>query len=266
MIHPKDKAHQAMPPQYLGIIDFDSAIYRCAAVYEEDEDGLDGAKLTLMSFVQNNIVNVCRCEEYLFLVTGENNFRHNIAVSKPYKGQRAQEKPQHYLELFDWAIGHFHCLVAEGVEADDWAVNCHQKYQGHSVLIGMDKDNLQSAGWHYNFVTKESKYVTQEEAHWCLAFQMLIGDPGDNIPGLVGVGKAKALKLFAERPGVPPMRVVYDIYKAKGLLNKYYEEQYRLLYMLRDEVIDFESSFVKMKPVVEFEPIEDGDNSFEGVE
>jgi hypothetical protein len=263
MLHPKDKPPQVLPKLYLGVIDFDSAVYRCAAVHEDDEDGLSSAKVTLMSFVQDNIVNPCQCEEYLFIVTGQENFRHDLAFTKPYKGQRAQEKPIHYLPLFDWAIEHFGCLVADDMEADDYAVNIHQKYQGNSVLIAIDKDGLQSSGWHYNFVKKEARFISQEEAQWCLAFQMLRGDPGDNIPGLAGIGEAKARQFFEDSPELPPMRVVYNVYKSKGLLGDLYNEQYALLYMLRDTIIDAEAYFTKHKAVTEFEEVE-GD--FTGVD
>jgi len=256
VIHPKDKPHEQLPQLYLGVIDFDSAVYRCAAVHEDDEDGLDSAKLTLISFVQENIVNPCHCTEYLFIVTGRDNFRHELAVSKPYKGQRQSEKPIHYYELFDWAIEHFNCLIAEGMEADDYAVNVHQRYQGCSVLIGMDKDNLQSSGWHYNFVTKIAKCISQAEAHWCLAYQMLAGDAGDNIPGLVGIGDAKAKKFLAESPLVPPMLVAYNVYASKGLSGNYFKEQYGLLCMLKDTIVDFEEHFFSIKPVSEFAPVE----------
>lgn len=262
MQHPKDKATETLPKLYLGVIDFDSAVYRCAAVHNDDDEGLGDAKLTLMSFVQENIVNKCQCEEYLFVVTGQENFRHGLAFTKPYKGQRAQEKPIHYLELFDWAIAHFGCLVADEMEADDYVVNVHQKYQGDCVLIGIDKDNLQSTGWHYNFVKAEARHISQREAQWCLAFQMLRGDPGDNIPGLAGIGEAKARQFFIDSPELPPMQVVYNVYKSKGLLGDLYNEQYQLLYMLRDTVIDAEAYFTKHKPVTEFAEVE-GD--FEGI-
>jgi len=262
MNHPKDKPNQVLPKLYLGIVDFDSAIYRCAAVHEDDVDGLDDAKLTLMRFVQENVVNPLNCMEYVFIVTGEYNFRHAIAVSKPYKGQRKIEKPIHFLPLFEWAIEHFNCAITNTVEADDWAVNLHQKYQGTSVLVGIDKDNLQSSGWHYNFVTNIGKFITQEEAQWCLAYQLLVGDPGDNIPGLVGVGAAKAAKLFEASPDLPPMMVAYQAYKEKGLLKEYYKEQYRLLYMLRDDVVDFETSFIKLEAVTEFEDSAMSDEDF----
>jgi len=257
MQHPKDKPHQQLPNLYLGIVDFDSAIYRCAAVHNDDEEGLVDAKVTLFEFVQNNIVNPTGCEKYLFLVTGPDNFRHDVATTKPYKGQRPTEKPIHYLELLDWAIIQFNCLVSVNVEADDYAVNCHQKYQGSSVLIGIDKDNLQSSGWHHNYSTGVSKFISLSEAQWSLAYQMLAGDPGDNITGLYRVGKATAEAYLKDSPA--PMKTVYDVYEEKDLLGAYYTEQYRLLYMLRDEVIPFEGNFITVlkSDSTEVEAIED---------
>jgi len=57
MVHPKDAAPQALPKLYLGIVDFDSAIYRCSAVFEDDEGGFPSACKALVDFVQTNIVN-----------------------------------------------------------------------------------------------------------------------------------------------------------------------------------------------------------------
>ena len=37
--------------------------------------------------------------EPMFFLSGENNFRKEVAVSKPYKGNRKQPKPFHYYNL-----------------------------------------------------------------------------------------------------------------------------------------------------------------------
>lgn len=258
--HPKNKPTLVLPLLYLGVVDFDSVIYRCAAVHEDDEYGIESAKLTLIDFVQTKIVNATKCAKYLFVVTGPDNFRRDIAVTKIYKGQRATEKPFHYQELLDYAIERYHCLISDRVEADDYAVNCHQKYQGSSVLLGIDKDNFQSSGWHYNFVKEEARFITLIEAQWCLAYQMLAGDPGDNIQGLWRIGDKKAIGFLTEgnERELPPMAVVYNKYKEFGMSREFYTEQYRLLYMLRDEVIDFEADFIELKAVTEFKE-EEGD-------
>ena len=266
MKHPKHKHATKLPLLYLGIVDFDSAIYRCAAVHEEDDHGLPSAQNTLNDFVMNDIVERTRCQKYVFITTGPENFRREIAVTKAYKGHRQVEKPQHYQALFEWAILKYNCLISENMEADDWAVNLHQKYQGSSVLLGIDKDNIQSAGWHYNYVTNKPFFITPAEAQWSLAYQMLAGDPGDNIQGLYRIGDAKAQAFLDEgdKLEVPPMATVWKVYKQLGHTWEFYKEQYRLLYMLRDTMIDFESSFVELKP---FNPYEDSDeDGFIGID
>lgn len=267
MIHPKNKNPEILPKLWLGIVDFDSAIYRCAAVHNDDEYGIDSAKLTLIDFVQTQIANKTNCAKYVFIVTGPENFRRDIAVTKAYKGQRASEKPIHYQELMEWAIVRYNCVISEGMEADDYAVNCHQKYQGSSVLLGIDKDNLQSSGWHYNFVTGEARFITPYESQWALAYQMLAGDPGDNIQGLWRIGDKKAIAYLdeGEELGIPPMHTVYSAYKGLGLSNEFYVEQYRLLYMLRDTMVEFERSFIEIEVVSDFDELEAEEDGFIGV-
>lgn len=265
MIHPKDKAHQQPPQLFLGIVDFDSPIYRCAAVWEDDtECGLESAKLELISFVQNNIVNKLRCDNYLFVVSGCNNFREVVAVTKPYKGNRKGDKPIHYLALRAFAITHFDCLISNNCEADDYVVNCHQRYQGSSVLVGIDKDNLQSSGWHYNYGKGIGFFVTPYEAQWSLAYQLLVGDSGDNIQGIKGTGDKTARKVLEDSKA--PINTAIEYYKSKGLSFDFLVEQYRLLYMIRDEVLDFEHHFKVIDYVSPIEPIDDDEGDFVGVE
>ena len=263
MQHPLKIPHQELPNLYLGIVDFDSPIYRCSAVHNDDEiSGLESAKLTLLRFVQENIVNPTRCDDYLFVITGENNFRHERAVSKPYKGQRQQDKPIHYLELRDWAIEQFGCLVSSDCEADDYAVSCHTRYQGQSVLIGMDKDNFQSPGWHFDYTKHIARYVSLAEAQYSLAYQLLRGDPGDNIPGLPGVGEAKAAAILDNATGAF-MKVARDEYVKRHLHPYYYTEQFDLLYMLRDLDVDFEGWFIQLE-VNTKDGFEEEEGDFEG--
>jgi len=154
------------------------------------------------------------------------------------------------------------------MEADDYAVNCHQKYQGSSVLIGIDKDNFQSAGWHFNFVNKEARHTSQLDAQWLLAYQMLVGDAGDNIQGIFRVGDVKARLILAEGAelGLPPAHTVYLVYEELGLLDGgLYEENHRLLYMLRDTFVPFEEHFKELEYKSE-DGFSDSEGDFTGVE
>jgi len=58
----------------------------------------------------------CNMELYL---TGENNFREEVATILPYKGNRTQDKPVHYQRIKEYLISKHHAEVIDGQEADD---------------------------------------------------------------------------------------------------------------------------------------------------
>ena len=247
---------------HLAIIDLDSAIYKCSAVHNDDEEqGLEFSIDTLRHFVQDNIVNPLAAKNYLFVTTGDDNFRYEVAVTKPYKGQRSGEKPIHHAGLLAWAKQEYNCFTYEGVEADDVVVAVHHKYQGSSILVGIDKDNLQSPGWHYNYSKQEARFLFPIDAQYSLAYQMLTGDAGDNITGIMRVGDKGARNQLSQYEC--PFDAVWAMYKEKGLSWEYYAEQYQLLYMRRDIIAPFENYFVQLEALSGVEPIEDEEDNKE---
>lgn len=236
---------------YLGIVDADSILYRVASACEEETQEI--AEYTLRSFVDNSIVAPTECKKYIFCFTGGSEQRRNIAVTKPYKGQRKKEKPKHLEHLKKYAISKYNGLIVEPHEADDVVIAIADKYKGWSVLLGIDKDAKQFSTWHHNYSKDETFFVTPEYAQWHLAYQMLIGDAVDNIPGLPNIGPKKAEKLLEANRDKPPMEVVWEAYKDRGMPEEYYEEQYRLLYMLRDIVYPFEKHFIEIETTTTIE-------------
>lgn len=232
-----------MNKHYLGVVDADSILYRVASACEEETAQV--AEITMDSFIRDSIIEPTDCKEYVFCFTGGSEQRREYAVTKPYKGQRKKEKPTHLDHLKAYGMDRYKGLIIEPHEADDVVIAIAQKYQGWSVLCGIDKDAKQLSGWHYNYVKNDMFFVTPEQAQWNLAYQMLIGDNVDNIPGLPKIGPKKAATLFSDNTDIAPMRLVYDFYKERGMEPEYYEEQYRLLYMLRDIVYPFEDHFIK---------------------
>lgn len=231
--------------RYLGIVDADSILYKVAYVTEEEteEEAFD----TLRAVIYKTIYQPTRCEEYIFCFSGDDNFREDVAVTKPYKGNRVDKpKPKHLKALKKYAMAEYNGLILSGLEADDIVVAIHQKYAGTSVLIGIDKDAKQSVGHHYNFGKDIHFYVTPEQAEINLQTQMVTGDTVDNITGLPGYGPKKAEKLFNSSPETAPSRLVYDLYKELGYDEDYYLEQLTLLYMKRDIVYPFEEHFIKL--------------------
>jgi len=239
-----------MKNKYLGIVDADSILYRVSIMCEDET--YEKAEDTLRAFLWNNIYKPTLCKQYAFCLSGGESGRNHVAITKPYKGQRTQEKPKHLKALRKYFTEAYKAFSVDEYEADDVVISLYEKYRGDAVLIGIDKDAKQMAGLHYNYHQNHEKFftVSGKESQRYFFTQMLTGDNVDNIPGLPRVGIKGAEKLFEENPDVPPAKLVWDLYKEKGFDWDYYDEQYYLLRMQRDIIYPYEDHFVDMKEFV----------------
>lgn len=77
-------------------------------------------KLDHANFILNKWVNAAGCDSAkLYLTDGKSNFRIEIAVSKPYKGQRTEDKPPYFEEIREWLLEFHGAKMSECNEADD---------------------------------------------------------------------------------------------------------------------------------------------------
>lgn len=176
------------------LIDADLLTYRIGYTTEEEEEAV--ALYALDEYIKENITLPIKAD-YKYFLTGSNNFRFNVAVTHPYKGNRKQPKPTHYGALRQHLITKYNAEVVHGEEADD-KIGIMQ--DGDSVIVSIDKDLNNIPGWHYHFVNKELYYVDDTTAARNFFKQMLIGDAADNIKCIDGVGKVKAGKLLDGLP------------------------------------------------------------------
>jgi hypothetical protein len=196
--------------------------------YQAIEDKV-GEKLTIRAFL-----------------SGKTNFRQSIAVTRPYKGNREENtKPTYYDAIGEYLLSNWEAVTTADYEADD-AIGIEAmaaRERGESVVVvSNDKDLDQIPGWHYNWVTKEFYEVSPKEAKTNLFTQILTGDSTDNVPGLSGIGPAKAAKLLAEcKTPLDMVDAVADAYKTHALLFNsreqtwadYLLEQAQLVYILK---------------------------------
>jgi 5'-3' exonuclease len=138
----------------------------------------------------------------VWLTDGPSNFRINLAKTAVYKGNRVAAKPIHYEALREYLKEVWSAEVVYGEEADDamaieqWkAVQMGEEEA--TCICTIDKDLDMVPGYHYNFVTDNMYYVTEQEGQLWFYTQLLMGDPTDNIIGIQGVGPKKAEKLLA---------------------------------------------------------------------
>ncbi len=178
---------------------------------------------------------------YKLYLTGPGNFREAIATLLPYKGNRdPTHKPKYYKELKDYMLSKHDAIVVEGMEADDAMAMEQWRHRDRSTVIAtIDKDLDMIPGWHYNLNSKEQYWVDIDRANYFFFWQMLVGDSTDNIPGIKGIGKARATKALEHLIGDTEAmkQTVWDMYQKQYGDNAElaYNEVASLLWMIREE-------------------------------
>lgn len=160
------------------------------------------------------MIEMTGADECTIFLSGDTNFRNEVATLKPYKGNRVSSKPVHYQAIRDHLVSKYDAVISDGVEADD-LLGIHQEID--TVICTLDKDLDMVPGSHYNWRREELYWVTEPEAIHNFYNQLLMGDAVDNIPGVPGIGKAKAAKILAGLTHEP------DLYEAtlQAYIDKY---------------------------------------------
>jgi hypothetical protein len=178
------------------LIDADSLIYAVGFSANDVEAPY------AISRLEATMIELCmdiECDDYKGFLTGKGNYRNDIAVTAPYKGQRVADKPTHFTALREHLINSWGFVVTEGIEADDAvAIAAYAEPEDDTIMVHIDKDLNQLRGWHYNYRKKEKYYVPEFAGLVSFYTQMLTGDRIDNIKGIKGIGPVKAAKLLKD--------------------------------------------------------------------
>lgn len=188
----------------IALLDSDIFAYRAAASCENESDKtakktLDGLVVDTLMYGVDSVFKDCFTDKWELFLTGKNNFRYDIAKTAPYKGNRVNKpKPKYLGILREHLVTEWGAVVAEGQEADDAIAIRATELKEDCIVVSVDKDLDQIAGWHYNFVKNTGYYITPEEALHKFYMQLLTGDTADNIKGLRGIGPVKAAKILGD--------------------------------------------------------------------
>jgi 5'-3' exonuclease len=160
------------------LIDFDSAIFYSS------KDTIENSIENLKSRI-DYMLKKTKSDRFILFLTGSRNFRYDLYSE--YKANRKTGKPHtlKYLKtLKAYAIEEYLACLIQELEADDVVVYYSNKLK-NSKVCSPDKDVLnQNLGSNFNYGRDEWVDVTRESADRFLAWQLLCGDAGDNIPGV----------------------------------------------------------------------------------
>jgi len=218
------------------LIDGDIIAYRAA--FSTEQMGLSDTKAKvddLIEFILDKTVLFPEIGlDYVVYLTGKGNFRHDIAKSHVYKGNRKSvQKPRHLQTARDHMESKYQAIISQGEEADDLIAMEAAKLDYKACVASIDKDMLQIPCWHFNIVRGD--YIKVEPFGGIKFFykQILTGDRADNIVGLWKVGEVKASKIL---DGADTEDELWDrVIKAYDGDEERVIENARLLWLRREE-------------------------------
>lgn len=223
------------------LIDGDMLVYRVGFACDEETE--DVAVRTLDNYLSEMVMDLS--EHYtssIVYLTGKGNFRDEVAVTLPYKGNRSEKRvPVHKNLLRDYMVSYWNAQVVDGIEADDAIAMKATELNHDAIICSLDKDFKQVPCPMYDYTKKVLTAVKKDEAIRWLYKQALMGDRVDNIPGIYGIGPKKADKI------IDPCTTEWECYST--CLTHYWDneldedrllESLNLLYLLRSQEDKYE--------------------------
>jgi hypothetical protein len=179
-----------------------------------------------------NLKKEVKAKQWRFFIGRGELERDSIATLYKYKGNReGVEKPYHFDAVKNYLEAKPETTTVRLLEADDvCSVMLYNDYRKNGnnpkrVLVAIDKDLSNSVGAHYNPDTGEWFWITEEEADYNFAIQMLTGDwSTDGIKGLPNVSEE-----FREKYSLPKRNGVGKA-TAKAILQDLEGESLQTLY------------------------------------
>lgn len=114
-----------------------------------------------------------------------------------YKANRPDRRPEHDAAIREYMEARYDVRRDDALEADDAiSIRARALYAAGDtpIVATIDKDMDQIPGLHYNFVTDEEYDIDPTYADFVWQIQTISGDSTDNIPGIPGMGTARARK------------------------------------------------------------------------
>lgn len=178
---------QLFPGKHLEI-DADTILY--IAAFENEDTCFEAAVDQVLQYIKH-LKEITGCKSLNLHLTKGKCFRY--ALDENYKAKRRRvEAPAHLFKLKEYFAEKFNnVFLHEEWEADDAVVAAKLK-NPEVVVCASDKDVLNGVtGKHFNFIKNEIVETSESYARFFPYYQSIVGDSGDNIKGVPGVGPKK---------------------------------------------------------------------------
>lgn len=208
--------------------------------------------LHVLDKMMKEIIKTIEPEQVLILLTGDNNFRDDVAKLRPYKETRKNKpKPVYYAAAREYMVNKYKAVIIDGCEADDMCgIVAEQCQRGNDpyVIAHVDKDLNSIPGQHYNYDKKRWYSVSVHDAHHWFWVQVLAGDSTDCIPGIYKVGEAGAAKILGKARSYDTMQAkAQEAYHNAFVKDKKTSKQRYAAYKTSDELLLEQARLVHMQ-------------------
>jgi 5'-3' exonuclease len=189
----------------IALIDGDVLVYQCGYTTNDVEQWI--ARARLRDMIKGILETTGATDYQIYLSDSKDNWR--LKLFPAYKANRKQPKPTHYQYLQQLLVDEWEAEVAMEQEADDALGIAQVSFAEYkkdlpveeTIICSIDKDLKQIPGYHYNWDKKEIVEISPTEGQYRFWYQLLVGDPGDNITvteGLSckGIGDKKATAML----------------------------------------------------------------------
>ncbi len=220
-------------------IDSDFLVYRVGFGCKDYGDDFTSVVDVLESLVKSLKEKFEDHEPISVISSSAKTFRHDVAVTAVYKGNRVAEKPPYYNEIRQYMMDEMGFVMSpDGLEADDYiGINLNKKTD---ILASQDKDMLMiPAKLHYKIPAKgnicDGKLVKIRKNLYYFWLQMLMGDVSDNVKAINGIGIKRAEKMLKGIKLKDMKDIVWRAYLHEfgGAHERRFDENARLLWIKR---------------------------------
>ena len=196
----------------------------------EEIEPFKNVKFLLNNYIKE-ICELTKSEDYEVYLTPSKTFRHDIAVTAPYKAGRPPP-PHHKEEARAYLFKAHKAQEGNNIEADD-LLGLNQTTE--TCIASVDKDLYMIPGRHYDIVKQEKLLIDLQAADDWFFTQLISGDRTDNIKGLSGYGAKKAADIVAAFDGdhMGLVQHISELYEAEYGGPEAMIEHAQLVYILR---------------------------------